>query len=907
MYLRRVKLMGSVILVILLIGVLPMPKCGGSPQQQGLDSRSRRTIIVNASGGGDYTHIQWAIDNASEGNTVYVENGIYCENVTINKSINLIGESRENTVISGVHHFGELIVQPTLTVSSDSISISCFNITGQGTGIFINHSKYITIFNNICNNFYYGIVVSFSNYLNISKNVFRNHESSISISNSNHNNISNNYCCENRGNFYTYTGGTGIALSYSNDNFIINNVCSNNYKQAPEWSYGTGIDLRYSDNNTIINNSCFSNEGVALLLVESSFNNIYYNSFKFNFREGISLRESFNNSIYRNIIENNGWEGIDIYSSNNNNTISQNNIDDYVTDNGFANRWNSSKKGNYWSDYSIKHQNAHNDSIVWDTPYEIAGSANNNDFYPLCEPVKIDPTLPIAIPGNDITIDQHEYAYFDGSKSYDNFGITDYDWSFSYNNEIILLHGATSSFIFHEVGTYYITLSVRNIKGDVDEDVVKVNVLDAEPPIPNAGPDEVIRQGSTFYFDGSNSWDNIYIVNYSWGFAYDSQEYILHGPKPNFTFNLPGTYTITLNVSDEQGNWATDIIIISVTDSVRPVANAGEDVTIHQYEKVMFDAGNSTDNIGIINFTWNFSYDQQDVLLFGKTFSFKFDFASSFVLTLNVSDAEGNWDADSLTVTVVDITPPVANAGPNITIVKNEIFTLNGSKSHDNVGISNYTWSFHISGLNITTYEQEIQLIFHELGDHPIKLRVYDDMSLYGEDTIWVRVLENVKPHADAGSDMTIIVNSTVFLNGSGSYDNVGILNYTWLFEYDGEKVELYGPNASFKFEKAGNHSIVLRVRDGAGNVGEDTIMVSVNPINIDGNEEENDDDDIGKSDKWKLGTYVWLIAISLVFLIAVIGITLHVIPRKKKDKLEESPVDELGRVKKFGEPNDEL
>ena len=61
---------------------------------------SRNVIIVNQTGTGDYTHIQWAIDNASDGDTIYVEAGIYHENITVcGKTIELLGEDNSTTFI----------------------------------------------------------------------------------------------------------------------------------------------------------------------------------------------------------------------------------------------------------------------------------------------------------------------------------------------------------------------------------------------------------------------------------------------------------------------------------------------------------------------------------------------------------------------------------------------------------------------------------------------------------------------------------------------------------------------------------------------------------------------------------------------------------------------------------------
>jgi len=56
-----------------------------------------KTIIVPD----DYPAIQEAINNAGAGDVIYVKAGIYEENIVINESISLIGESRETTIIDG--------------------------------------------------------------------------------------------------------------------------------------------------------------------------------------------------------------------------------------------------------------------------------------------------------------------------------------------------------------------------------------------------------------------------------------------------------------------------------------------------------------------------------------------------------------------------------------------------------------------------------------------------------------------------------------------------------------------------------------------------------------------------------------------------------------------------------------
>jgi len=57
------------------------------------------TLYVGGSGPNNYSSIQSAVNDAVDGDTVFVYNGTYHENVVVNKTINLFGEDRNSTVI----------------------------------------------------------------------------------------------------------------------------------------------------------------------------------------------------------------------------------------------------------------------------------------------------------------------------------------------------------------------------------------------------------------------------------------------------------------------------------------------------------------------------------------------------------------------------------------------------------------------------------------------------------------------------------------------------------------------------------------------------------------------------------------------------------------------------------------
>jgi PKD repeat protein len=351
---------------------------------------------------------------------------------------------------------------------------------------------------------------------------------------------------------------------------------------------------------------------------------------------------------------------------------------------------------------------------------------------------------------------------------------------------------------------------------------------DYSPPVAEAGPEQTVGENQTVRFDGSACSDDIGIVNYTWRFVHRGQPVALYGPAASYAFSGLGTYTVTLTVTDAWGNSASDTTIVIVVDIVAPVAVAGDDLTVDAGRTFSLDGSRSTDDHGIVEHTWTVDPGGLDIVLHGASVTLSIGAPGDYVAVLNVSDAHGNWAADSLVVHVRDLSPPVADAGGDVTVPQGSVVTFNATASTDNIGIGGWTWDLTYAGEGRTLEGEAPTFVFDEPGDYVVILSARDAAGNIGRDEVVVHVLDTAPPVAVVGGDLTVDQGATMRLTALGSTDNVGVVMYGWSLVEDGVPMVLTGAELVHAFERAGLHEVVLEVWDAAGNSGTCTVVVTV-------------------------------------------------------------------------------
>ena len=218
------------------------------------------------------------------------------------------------------------------------------------------------------------------------------------------------------------------------------------------------------------------------------------------------------------------------------------------------------------------------------------------------------------------------------------------------------------------------------------------SLIDTMPPIPNAGSDQTVDEGTYVTFDASGSSDNIGISSYTWTFV-DVSPQTLVGESPDYLFDNPGVYVVTLNISDAAGYFETDTVTVTVNDVTAPVAQTGRDQNADEDTLITLDGSQSSDNVEISSYTWTFT-DEIEKTLSGEKVTYEFENPGTFSITLTVADSSGNVDTDSFTLAIRDVTAPIANIVTVSEAFIDESVSFDASGSSDYVGIVDYEWDF---------------------------------------------------------------------------------------------------------------------------------------------------------------------------------------------------------------------
>jgi len=401
-------------IIIILVG-MSIPSTGINVEKSSA-SYDGNTLYVGGSGPGNYTSIHQAVNNSQNGDTIFVYNGTYYDNVKISKSINVIGEDKDNTHVLSKQQ------NPSSTVfelSYSNIQIKGFTAMKGLAGIHIlgdiegiNKNILISDCNLINNYIDYGglaIRVGYTNNITIENCYFQNEGVGIRIGGYKHTNITISNC------FFDSDTLTIQDVKYM---FFNDCVFYDSRITAWEWSdnlefYNCTMDkeddsyVQIYGSHQIFENCVFSNCSYAAINLDYSedalIRNCVFKDGK-NESQGISL-DGPNALIEGCIIKDMNlgiyyWRGENLTVRNchfENNQIAFYNFNELCTHNRFLNNnFINNQKDFYnsaWIFINIYNHNYWDKWLGWG-PYRVLKTISlmgwlNWDFFPSKEPYDI--------------------------------------------------------------------------------------------------------------------------------------------------------------------------------------------------------------------------------------------------------------------------------------------------------------------------------------------------------------------------------------------------------------------------------------------------------------------------------------------------------------------------------------
>ena len=318
-------------------------------------------------------------------------------------------------------------------------------------------------------------------------------------------------------------------------------------------------------------------------------------------------------------------------------------------------------------------------------------SANSNEYHPLVKLMQAD--------GLDELMWGDSYDSERGDNGDPFPGVT--------NNRTFNYNSTPNSRLYNGADSLAAVTNISNCAATMTADLSYAGVTN-QLPVANAGQDQFVFTNVLVTLDGSASYDPDFNLplSYSWT-QVGGPPITLNNPatvSPSFiTPGLPGIVTLQLIVTDSLLGISTPDYVNVTFSNTPPVADAGPDQTVNTLAPVMLDGSASYDPDGNLPLTYNWLQTGGPGVLLSNPQAVQPTFTSPLipcVLTfdLYITDSLGATSLpDQVTITVQN-QAPIANAGPDQTVMIGIPVALDGTASYDPEGHFPLTYQWTQTG-----------------------------------------------------------------------------------------------------------------------------------------------------------------------------------------------------------------
>lgn len=440
-------------------------------------------------------------------------------------------------------------------------------------------------------------------------------------------------------------------------------------------------------------------------------------------------------------------------------------------------------------------------------------------------------TPPFAVIDGPTTGKTGDPLSFSGRRSQSFSPITDYQWNFG---DGTTGRGQDVSHAFSQAGSYSVILTVVAQNGLRSSDNLIVRVDDpltgAEAPVAVISAPGQGQTGQPVTFDASQSTAKNPIVSWQWNFGDGANA---NGPTVPHSFSAPGSYNVTLTVTDNQGQANTANHVITIADPPPanqppvPAISGPSQTTVGQ--AVTFDGSGSQSSNPITTYTWDFGDGNSAT---GPQANHTYAQPGDYTVTLSVTDDQ-NQQASTTQAIKVDPQPqPVPLAavisGPSQGTTGQSL-AFDGQGSTSAAPLNSIQWDFGDGTTGSSSLS--VNHTYQNPGAYTVLLTLANDNgqnnTAVQQVTIQAAPAANQPPQPAIQADATTVeAGGVVNFDASGSSAGSPITGYDWDF---GDGNTGSGQLASHTFTQPGSYNVTLTVTDQNGQSATATQSVTVN------------------------------------------------------------------------------
>ncbi|MDP5060717.1 MAG: PKD domain-containing protein [Maribacter sp.] len=398
---------------------------------------------------------------------------------------------------------------------------------------------------------------------------------------------------------------------------------------------------------------------------------------------------------------------------------------------------------------------------------------------------------------------------FNGGDSTDDTGIVSYSWDFGDGTTGT---GIQPTHIYTSVGTFSAELTVTDDDGlmATEEIIITVEPITGSPVSLSSGTPLIGTIPLSVDFTGSGSSDDVGIISYAWDFGDGGTSAV---PDPQYDYINAGNYTVTLTVTDDDGNSSVSTLDIEAIDGNVPLVCADQ----------------LTNDSAAITLPSGTLVGGSDTVVGTSTVTN----GSECALEISNIDNGQPWgryrvslDLNGLGIDAGDELSISLDAEGSTGVPRIEINQDNRANSallsHTyGSGWNTYSGTITVPA-NLTTLD--IWLFTNYASQSPGTV-YYDNLSIINLSDVVTNSAPISRPMA---SSITGPLPLTVDFNGGDSTDDTGIVSYSWDF---GDGTTGTGIQPTHIYTSVGTFSAELTVTDDDGLMATEEIIITVEPI----------------------------------------------------------------------------